>query len=160
MPATWAGRCATRAGSSGAKSSTRFAGGWPMTPEQIAAAAQQAGIETGEVYPSDTAWRRRFVELVEERAITECERYLKDGESPARCIARNRGDVHSMLTLLAREKKRSETLREALSYYAESSNWRRDVHTVGLRKAWKKPNVASDRGGRARLALMTMEGSK
>lgn len=96
-----------------------------MTPEQIAAAAQRAGIETGEVYPSDTAWRRRFVELVEDSA---------------------RGN--------------NAALREALSYYAETSNWRRDVHTVGLRKAWKKPNVASDRGGRARLALMTMEGSK
>ena len=42
------------------------------------------------------------------RLIAECSPYLKDGETPAECIARNRKDIDSLLTLLAREKAKNE----------------------------------------------------
>lgn len=131
-----------------------------MNPEYVSEMAAIAGEETKEVFPGDTPWRRRFVELVQQHSIAECGPYLKDGESPASCIARNRADVHSMLTLLANEKKRCEALREALAWYAESSNYRRAVRDVGPRVTWIKPPVAFDRGARAMFVLMTLEGTK
>ena len=39
-----------------------------------------------------------------------CDKYLKPGESPAECIARNRADVDLVLGLLAKEKRRNEEL--------------------------------------------------
>lgn len=115
-----------------------------MTPEQTDAMARQAGAESGECFPGDTPWRRLFVELVEDH-LRGAAKMIADSESQKREI---------------QQLNEINALREALSYYAESSNWRREVHTIGLRKAWKKPAVASDRGGMARLVLMTMEGEK
>lgn len=37
--------------------------------------------------------------------IAACSPYLKDGETPAQCIARNRADIDSVLTLLAQAKQ-------------------------------------------------------
>lgn len=127
-----------------------------MTPAEQSKLAAQAGLETKDCFPPDTPWRRRFVELLYEQHL------LADKWRGINC--QNRGDG-SAVQMIQAEKleacaKEIQALREALSYYAESSNWRRDVHTVGLRKAWKKPAVASDRGGLARLVLMQKEGKK
>lgn len=40
--------------------------------------------------------------------LNACAPFLKDGETPAECIARNRKDTDSVLTLLAREKRQNE----------------------------------------------------
>ncbi len=40
--------------------------------------------------------------------------YLKDGETPAACVARNRADIDRLMTMLAREKRRSEHLERLL----------------------------------------------
>ena len=45
--------------------------------------------------------------------------YLKEGESPAECIARNRADVDATLTLLAQAKQEIERLSEALTALVE-----------------------------------------
>lgn len=70
------------------------------------------------------------------------------------------------MELVAESQKRDSpqfnqinALRDAMSYYAEPSNWRREVRNIGPRKAWTKPSVANDRGGMARMVLMEMEGN-
>ncbi len=47
-------------------------------------------------------------------AIDEIRPYLKDGETPAQRIERERRDTDAVLTLLAREKRRAEILAAAL----------------------------------------------
>ena len=46
--------------------------------------------------------------------LDECVDYLKDGETIAECIQRNRDDASSTLTLLAKEKRKSEELQAQL----------------------------------------------
>ncbi|MCM2312737.1 MAG: hypothetical protein NDI84_15195 [Steroidobacteraceae bacterium] len=55
---------------------------------------------------------------------------------------------------IEREQRQNEPLRDALAWYAESSNWIRDVRNVGPRINWTKSLAAGDRGARARIALM------
>lgn len=43
------------------------------------------------------------------RRLDECSPYLKDGETPAQCIKRNRADVDLVLGLLAKEKQKAES---------------------------------------------------
>lgn len=52
--------------------------------------------------------------------IDECAIYLKEGETPAQRIARDHGDSIALMTLLAREKRKSETLLEALKRVKET----------------------------------------
>lgn len=68
-----------------------------MTPADQSKLAAQAGLETGETYPGDTPWRRRFVEL-----------------------------------LLADAERENAALRDALDWYAQPSNWKREVRIVRL----------------------------
>ena len=42
------------------------------------------------------------------KALEDCQPFLKDGETPAECIARNRADLNIALGLLAQEKKKNE----------------------------------------------------
>ena len=44
------------------------------------------------------------------KALEDCQPYLKDGETPAECIARNRADLSIALGLLAQEKQKNEPL--------------------------------------------------
>ena len=44
------------------------------------------------------------------KALEDCQPYLKDGETPAECIARNRADLNIALGLLAQEKQKNEPL--------------------------------------------------
>lgn len=67
--------------------------------------------------------------------LAACAPYLKDDETPAECIERNRKDIDALMTLLAREKAQVETLtqqvetltRERDTTYRECSNAARDV---------------------------------
>lgn len=62
------------------------------------------------------------------RRLDECRPYLKDGETPAQCIKRNRADVDVALGLLAKEKQKAESaapsagpdLREQIEAFRES----------------------------------------
>ena len=53
--------------------------------------------------PDCDAKDRRIRELKQQ--VAECEPYLKDGESPAECIQRNRDDAARALKMLAEEKR-------------------------------------------------------
>ena len=44
------------------------------------------------------------------KLITACEPYLKDGETPAECIQRNRDDTGAVMKLLEKEKRKYEAL--------------------------------------------------
>lgn len=43
------------------------------------------------------------------KQILACAPFLKEGETPAECIERNRKDTDAVLTLLAQEKRKNET---------------------------------------------------
>lgn len=45
------------------------------------------------------------------------------------------------------------SLRDALAFYAASSNWQREVMDVGVRIKWVMPQAHRDKGARARIAL-------
>lgn len=49
-------------------------------------------------------------------------------------------------------------LREALDWYAQSSNWRREVRVAGPHRNWVKSPAAFDRGARAKFVLMCAGG--
>ena len=49
------------------------------------------------------------------KALDDCQPYLKDGETPAECIERNRKDTDAVLSLLVREKQKSGRLTVALA---------------------------------------------
>ena len=51
--------------------------------------------------------RRRLYKTLE-----DCQPFLKDGETPAECLARNRSDLDTALKLLAAEKKNKESYQE------------------------------------------------
>lgn len=48
-------------------------------------------------------------------AVLACESLLKEEETPAECIERNRKDADAVLTLLAQEKRTTESLRRDLA---------------------------------------------
>ena len=50
-------------------------------------------------------------------------------------------------------KAEIHSLRDALAFYAQSSNWQRGVAHVGLRVRWEMPQAHRDKGARARIAL-------
>lgn len=52
----------------------------------------------------------RDVIEIADRERDACEPFLKEGETPAECIERNRADTDSVLTLLAQEKRKNERL--------------------------------------------------
>ena len=57
--------------------------------------------------------------------LADCDKYLKEGETPAQRIERERRDTEAVLNLLIREKRKTERMREALQHIAEhfSSEW-------------------------------------
>lgn len=46
----------------------------------------------------------------------------------------------------------------ALDWYAQSSNWRREVRVAGPHRNWVKSPAAFDRGARAKFVLMCAGG--
>lgn len=61
-----------------------------------------------------------------------------------------------LITENARLKNENEILRDALDFYAQSSNWRREVTNLGPRRKWIKARAAFDRGAKAKFVLMTI----
>lgn len=53
--------------------------------------------------------------------------------------------------------RENKALREALNWYAQSSNWRREVRNVGPHRNWTNSRAATDKGARAKFVLMTLE---
>ena len=47
--------------------------------------------------------------------LADCEQYLKDGETPAQRIERERRDTEAVLNLLIREKRKNERMRKRCS---------------------------------------------
>jgi hypothetical protein len=74
--------------------------------EMNARLVAQAEKMSGELLKAETA-----AVLV----LGPCEPYLKDGETPAECIARNRRDADAVLVLLAKALQRAEALEARLA---------------------------------------------
>ncbi len=57
--------------------------------------------------------------------LANCEQYLKEGETPAQRIERERRDTETVLNLLIREKRKTQRMRETLQQIAQhfSSEW-------------------------------------
>lgn len=66
--------------------------------------------------------------------------------------------VADLMAAARRVEAENATLREALAFYAEPSNWRREVRNVGPRINWWSPAAARDKGGMARMVLLGLEG--
>lgn len=58
--------------------------------------------------------------------------------------------------LEAKDREIAE-LRDALGWYAQTSNWRREVRPVGGKRVqWVKSPAAFDRGARAKFVLLAL----
>lgn len=57
--------------------------------------------------------------------LADCEQYLKEGETPAQRIERERRDTEALLNLLIREKQKTEAMAKEVARY----HWLRE-HTV------------------------------
>ena len=66
--------------------------------------------------------------------------------------------IADLLNAAQRVEAENVALREALAFYAEPSNWRREVRNVGPRINWWSPAAARDKGGLARMTLLGLEG--
>ena len=75
--------------------------------------------------------------------VATCEPFLKDDETPAECIARNRRDADGCLTMLIAERRKVEALRWRLAEVEEElAQWRatgesvtRNEHAIAARLA-------------------------
>lgn len=68
--------------------------------------------------------------------------------------------IDSAIADLGRLQRENVELRDALGWYAEPSNHRREVRNVGPRVNWVKSPAAFDRGARAKFVLLTMGGGQ
>ena len=68
--------------------------------------------------------------------------------------------IADLLNAAQRVEAENAALREALAFYAEPANWRREVRNVGPRINWWSPAAARDKGGMARMVLMGLEASR
>lgn len=50
--------------------------------------------------------------------LSDCQEYMREGETASECIARNRNDVVLALKLLAEEKAKTERLQKAVDFLA------------------------------------------
>lgn len=57
--------------------------------------------------------------------LADCEKYLKEGETPAQRIERERRDTEALLNMLIREKRKTKRMLDALRNIAQhfSSEW-------------------------------------
>jgi len=83
--------------------------------------------------------------------LADCAQYLKDGETPAQRIERERRDTESVLNLLIREKQKTERMSAALRDLVALEDMRLRLHSLherghgtdyehyhkGLPKAWE-----------------------
>lgn len=68
--------------------------------------------------------------------------------------------IGDLVVKVAQLERENEALREALDFYAQPSNWRREVRNVGPRVNWVKSRAAFDRGAKACFTLLTLEGAR
>lgn len=52
--------------------------------------------------------------------------------------------------------RENHEMRKALSWYAETANWRRKVRIAGPHRNWSNSHAADDKGARAKLVLRTL----
>lgn len=72
-------------------------------------------------------WTRAMMQIAADRAgskinsmkrdLDACRPYLKEGETPAECMARNRADIARLMGFLATEKTARDTLQEDAARY-------------------------------------------
>lgn len=67
-------------------------------------------------------------------------------------------ELARLADVLARKDREIAELRDALDWYAQSTNWRREVRNVGPRVKWIKSPAAFDRGARAKFVLLALGG--
>lgn len=65
--------------------------------------------------------------------------------------------IADLVAAVKRVEAENVALREALAFYAEPANWKREVRNVGPRVNWWSPAAVRDKGGMARMALMGLE---
>lgn len=84
------------------------------------------------------------------KMLADCEQYLKEGETPAQRIERERRDTEAVLNLLIREKRKNERMRKALQQIARhfSSEWpeRCQTNVLVARNALVQPLYRLDGG--------------
>lgn len=82
---------------------------WKQAAERYERGAANAGADIERTTDSAGKMYRAGRALLQ--LLTDCEPYLKEDESPAACIQRNRDDANAVLGLLAKEKQIVESLR-------------------------------------------------
>jgi len=88
--------------------------------------------------------------------VADCDAYLKEGETPAQRIERERRDTEAVLNLLIREKQRTEAMREVMlrmmagiDHLAEiARQWEPDYSSGADRRGWVLAKDARDDAAR------------
>ncbi len=88
--------------------------------------------------------------------VADCDVYLKEGETPAQRIDRERRDTEAVLNLLIREKQRTEAMREVMlrmmagiDHLAEiARQWEPDYSSGADRRGWVLAKDARDDAAR------------
>lgn len=88
--------------------------------------------------------------------LADCEQYLKEGETPAQRIERERRDTEAVLNLLIREKQRTQSMREVMlrmmagiDHLAEiARQWEPDHSSGADRRGWVLAKDARDDAAR------------
>lgn len=88
--------------------------------------------------------------------VADCDVYLKEGETPAQRIERERRDTEAVLNLLIREKQRTEAMREVMlrmmagiDHLAEiARQWEPDYSSGADRRGWVLAKDARDDAAR------------
>lgn len=86
--------------------------------------------------------------------LADCAKYLKEGETPAQRIERERRDTEAVLNLLVREKQRTEAMKEVMQrmvsgieHLAEIARlWEPDHSSGQQRRGWLLALYLNDRG--------------
>lgn len=63
-------------------------------------------------------------------------------------------ELTALDALIQRKDREISELRDALDWYAQPSNWRREVRIAGVHRNWSNSRAADDKGARAKFALM------
>lgn len=88
--------------------------------------------------------------------LADCEQYLKEGETPAQRIERERRDTEAVLNLLILEKQRTQSMREVMlrmmagiDHLAEiARQWEPDYSSGADRRGWLLAKDARDDAAR------------
>lgn len=97
----------------------------PLTVQH--AWADRCGIDRDDeraIEPHLYGWPEEFAIFRDgwDAAWLDCKPFLKDGETPAECIARNRADADLLLADLAKERLRAEKAEAAFAALSSTTN--------------------------------------